>query len=182
MNGRDTKKMSFRVAFCGLMTAMTFVVMCLSGLIPILTYVAPMISMVLLIPVLRETGVKGGWSVWAASVILTALFCADKEAAAMYAFTGWYPMIKPRMDRIRPRPLGNILKCLLFAAETAVMYLVLIFVLGLSEVAGDFTDTAMWLNIIAFAVLVFCLYSWDRILRGVSYMYEKRLRPKLRFR
>ena len=49
-------RMSFRVAFCGILAALMTVIMLVGPLIPTMTYVAPAAAGVFLIPVVWEFG------------------------------------------------------------------------------------------------------------------------------
>ena len=52
-NRARSRQSSARIAFCGMMSALSIVFMLSGGLIPIATYCSPMISGVLLLPVLQ---------------------------------------------------------------------------------------------------------------------------------
>ena len=94
------------VAFCALMAALGTALMTTGGLIPIATYCSPLLAGILLLPVLYEFGRREGWMVWAVTAALSLILSPDKEAGSMYLFLGWYPILKPAFDRIRPRLLG----------------------------------------------------------------------------
>ena len=70
-----------------------------------------------------------------AVAILSALLAPDKEAAAVFVFLGYYPIVKPRLDGTKLRWLW---KGLLFNGSVLVMYWLLIRLLGLEQVAADF--------------------------------------------
>ena len=57
-NRESSRQQSAKAAFCGLMVALSIVIMLAGGIIPIATYAAPMISAVLLLPILFEYGRK----------------------------------------------------------------------------------------------------------------------------
>ena len=85
-----------------------------AGLIPVLTYCSPLIASLFLIPILREFGKGRAWMTWAVTAALSAILCADKEAAFFYIFLGFYPILKPSFDKLG-KP-GWIAKLLYFAA------------------------------------------------------------------
>ena len=68
---------SFRVAFCSLMAALGVVLMMTGGLIPVMTYCSPLLAGVLLIPVMRECGVRWAWMVWIVTAALSLILSAD---------------------------------------------------------------------------------------------------------
>ncbi len=116
------------MAFGGLMTALCVTVMTLGSLIPVNTYVCPVVCMLLLRPVLRRCGKRLGWCCYLATAILGLLLAPDREAAMVYAMLGYYPIIKPRFDRL---PLAMVWKLLFFTAMGAVGYWLLTALLGL---------------------------------------------------
>ena len=63
-------RMSFRVAFCGILAALMTVIMLVGPLIPTMTYVAPAAAGVFLIPVVWEFGGKTGGLLYAAVALL----------------------------------------------------------------------------------------------------------------
>ena len=77
------------------------------------------------------------WVWYCAVAILSLLMAPDKEAAALFAFLGYYPILKPRMDRL---PLRWLWKGLLFNAAICVMYFLLLNVLGMAELAAEFSE------------------------------------------
>ena len=122
---------SFLVAFCSLMAALGVVLMMTGGLIPVMTYCSPLLTGVLLIPVMRECGVKWAWMVWIVTAVLSMILSADKEAAFFYLFLGFYPILKRGIDRIRPKALSFFSKLLFFTAAIALMYGLIWYVFGL---------------------------------------------------
>ena len=84
---------AFRLSLSALMAALGTVLMLSSNLIPVLTYVAPMLASLTLIPILSEFGKKYAWMTWAVTALLALLLCADREAAFFYLFIGWYPIL-----------------------------------------------------------------------------------------
>ena len=83
----------------GVFAALAVVIMNLGGLIPMATYVCPTLCMVILSFVHMACGRRIAWSWYAAVSILSLLMSPDKEAAAVFAFLGYYPILKPVFDR-----------------------------------------------------------------------------------
>ncbi len=172
MNRIDTP--AFRLAFCALMAALGTVFMLSSSLIPILTYAAPMMASITLIPVLSEYGKKYAWMVWFVTAALALLLCADREAAFFYLLFGYYPILKRRLDRIRPRLLSVAAKLVFFTAVFAMLLFVLAFILGLEDIRGE-----LWLTAAVYAALTVMLVFFDRVYDRLTLVYAKSLRKKL---
>ena len=125
------------IALGGMMAALAVVTMSLGGLIPVATFVCPVISMVLESFVLKMCGRRIAWAWYGAVAILSLLLGPDKEAAAVFLFLGYYPILKPALDR---KKLGFLLKTLLFNAAVLVMYWLLIRILGMEQIAAEYAQ------------------------------------------
>jgi len=175
----NTRKATVRLAFCGMMTALGTALMLCGGLIPIATYCAPLMAGIIILAVMIEYGVKWGWMIWGCTGLLSLLLGADKEAAFFYIFFGYYPLIKPWMEKVKPDIFKLIVKALYFMLMAAIMYGLLCFVLHMQAILEEFAGAGMALNI-AFAVLMlFSMLMYDRLLTPLAVLYIKRLRPKL---
>ncbi len=170
----------FRVAFCGVMAALSLAFMLLGTLIPLSTFICPMLAGALAVPVVWELGAGSGWLLYAAVSALSLILAPDKEAALLYVFLlGWYPVLRPKLMHIRNRPLRIAVKLILFNAAVCAVYALLLFVF----VSPDLTaETADWTGPILAGVLLlgnvtFLLY--DLLLARLTDRYVTRLRPKL---
>ena len=126
---------SYPVALGGVLAALAVVIMTLGCLIPIATYVSPMLCSVLLLFVKQSCGNTIGWTWYGAVSVLSLLLSPDMEAAAVFVALGYYPMIQPGINKSRLRWLWKIL---FFNAVTLLLYWMLIFVLGMAQIAADF--------------------------------------------
>lgn len=138
MSSRENIRTSTRaVTLGGVLAAMAVAIMCLGGLIPFATYVCPMACMVILQLVARLCGQRVGWAWYTAVAFLSLLMGPDKEGAALFLFLGFYPLVKPKIDKL---PLRWLWKGLLFNSVILVMYFLLIHLFGMAELAGEFQE------------------------------------------
>ncbi|MBR4548713.1 MAG: hypothetical protein IKO83_02190 [Oscillospiraceae bacterium] len=177
---KETKKTSYTVAFCALMAALGTALMATGGLIPVATYCSPLLAGLLLLPVLVEFGAREGWMVWAVTAALSLILSPDKEAGSMYLFLGWYPILKPAFDRIRPRLLGWAAKLGVFALAFAVMYALLCLVFQLEELLEDLGAVSLAVNLAFYLMLLVVMLLYDFILGRMLPLYVYRLRPRLK--
>ena len=169
------------MAYCGMMAALSVALMLMGGVIPIATYCVPMMSSILLLPLLFEFGRSAAWTAFASVSIITLLLGVDKEAAFFYLFLGYYPIVKWDLERIRRKQLRLTAKLILFNASILIMYLFLGAVLNMDAVVQEFMTMGPWL-LIAFAVLLnVCLLLYDKLLLPLLYLYANRIRPRFRF-
>ncbi len=173
---------SRKIAFCSMLVALSVVLMLSGGLIPIATYCAPMFCALLLLPMLMEYGKKTAWTAYAATALITLLMDVDKEAAFFYLFIGHYPLLKWEIEqRIHKKPIKTLVKIAVFNASILLMYLFLGFVLGMSAIIAEFTQMGSALLIVFIIALNFCLFLYDRLIFPMMILYDKKLRPRLRF-
>lgn len=159
------------IAMGGMLAALALVIMCLGGLIPVATYVCPVLCMLLLSFVLGLCGRRLAWAWYSAVMLLCFLMAPDKEAAVVFAFLGYYPIIKPKIDRM---PLRWLWKLLLFNAMIFLAYSVLIYLLGIAQVASEFRQLGLWLTGITLLLGNLCLFVLDRLLGILHFKFAKR--------
>lgn len=149
------------IALGGMMAALAVVIMSLGGLIPVATFVCPMLCMMLLAFVYQMCGGRIGWAWYVVVSTLSILLGPDKEAAAVFVFVGFYPLVKPRLDAMK---LGKLLKALLFNGAILLMYWVLIHLFGMAAIASEYQElgTAMTVVMLLLGNLTFFLL--DKVL------------------
>ena len=174
----EFRRRSRRAALCGLLAALALVLLSLGSVIPLATFAAPLLAMVCLIPVLCEYGGRTALLVYAAVSCLALLLCADREAALLYLFLGWYPALRPRLEGLASKLLRTAVKCLLFSAAMAAMYLLLIFFFRLEAVAADFAEYSALAaaGLLALGNVTFLLF--DRALGQLMRLYRWRFLKK----
>ena len=149
------------IAFGGMMAALAVVIMCLGGMIPVATFTVPVICMLILGYVLKFCGKRIGWAWYGAVSILGLLLCPDKEAAAIFLFLGYYPILKPRLDRMK---LGIVLKALLYNVMIPLMYGTLIYLLGLQYIAQEYNELGRIMTIFMLAGGNAVFFLLDKVL------------------
>ena len=170
----------FRIAFCGVMAGLMAALMLVGTLIPLSTYVCPMIAGALAVPVVWEFGAGSGWLLYAAVSVLSLILAPDKEAALLYVLLlGWYPILRPRLQHIRRRPPRIAAKLLLFNAAVCVVYALLLFVFvspDLSSEAAAWTVPAL-AGMLLLGNVTFLIY--DQVLARLTDRYVMKWRPRL---
>jgi hypothetical protein len=162
MSGRDTIRTNVRAtAIGGVLAALAVVVMCLGGLIPFATFVCPVLCMLILKMVVSLCGHRIGWAWYGAVAILSLLMGPDKEAAALFLFLGYYPLIKSKLDRM---PLSWLWKTILFNASVLFMYMLLIRLFGMHELSTEFQQMGTVLLMVTLAMGNLTFFLLDKIL------------------
>ena len=128
-------RQSRQMALGGMLTAVSVVIMCLGSVIPINTYVCPVLCILVTRPVLDRCGRRIGWCYYLATAILSLLLAPDREAALVYAFLGYYPMIRPFFEKLGP--VKGIAKLVFFTLAGAATYGVLLLVMGVGAAMNE---------------------------------------------
>lgn len=153
------------VALGGVMAALALVIMCLGTVIPVATFVCPMLCAILLTVVLRITGARIAWAWYGAVAVLSLLLAPDKEAAAVFVFFGYYPIVKPWIDK---RRFSFIWKLVLFNTSILAMYSLLIYLLGMEHIVEDFAEIGAIMTVITLILGNVTLFMLDVILGRIG--------------
>jgi hypothetical protein len=168
------------MAVSGMMVALGTVVMLLGGVIPVATFCCPVAAGLTLIPLTLDCGRAHALSGWIAISLLSIMLCPDKEAALLFAFLGWYPVMKWPLDaRLRHKWLRRLVKLTLWNLCIGAMYALVFYVLRLDQMLADYQDMtcAMAMLMLLLGDVTMALY--DYALVGYAKIYILRLRPRL---
>ena len=178
-NNNSNNNTAGMVALCGVLAALAMVIMLIGGLIPIGTYVCPMLASIVLIPVLYEYGTIPALCLYAVISFLSLLMAPDKEAAFIMTFLGWYPAIREHLDRIKPLFLSIFVKLICFSIPTFTAYYLMIAVFGIGSITEEFNtfSNIFLIILIITGAITFILY--DLMLRRVTIYYRLKLRNRI---
>ena len=149
------------MALGGVLAALAVAVMSLGTLIPIMTYVCPMACVRLLETVRVTCGQRVAWAWYGAVAILGLLLCPDKEAAALFLFLGYYPLIKPKLDG---KKLSWLFKGVLFNGSIGLMYFLLLRILGMEALSEEFREMGALMLAILLILGNVTFFLLDRVL------------------
>ena len=152
---------AYSVALGGVLAALGVVVMCLGTLIPVATFLCPMVCILLAQVVMKICGARYGWAWYGAVAVLSLLLSSDKEAAAVFAALGYYPMVKPRLEK---RKLPWLWKGLLFNAVILALYWLLIHLFGLDALAEEFAEAGRVMTVVMLILGNVTFFLLDRVL------------------
>ena len=154
-----------KIALGGMLAAVAVVIMCLGGLIPIATYVCPMLCCLTAFLVLGFCGKRIAWAWYIAVAILSLLMSPDKEATVIFLFLGYYPLIKLTVERWK---LSVTVKFLFFNASILAAYWVLIRLLGLDLIAQENAQLGVWGIALLLVLGNVTFFLLDRLLSNMA--------------
>ena len=158
---RSKRTPSAAMALGGVLAALAVVIMSMGTLIPVATYVCPMLCCLILELVRRACGSRVAWAWYGAVAILGLLMAPDKEAAAVFAALGYYPILKPKLDRLKGKWLW---KGLLFNASVLALYWLLMRLLGFERIAEEFAEMGALLTVLTLVLGNVTFFLLDRLL------------------
>ena len=173
------RKHTRQIAVSGMMAALATAVLMMGGVIPAATFAGPALAGLMLIPVFAEGGQKLALGAWLAISALSLILCADKEAALLFAFLGWYPAMKWKLEEKLKGWKGVPVKLVIWNACAGAMAAMIFFVLRMDQVIAEYREMSRAM-LIAFILLGnVTLLLYDRLLAIVAALYIRRLRLKL---
>ncbi len=179
--GKGGRKYSTKLALCAVLAGLGTTALLAGGLIPAAAYCTPLAAGLVLIPARQECGPRWGWLCWGATALLAIALSADREAAFFYVFLGWYPLLKPVLERLKNGFLRLFAKTSVFLVSAGAMYAFLCLILRLDTVVESFASEGRIANLVFFVLLIACMLLYDRALTPLSRLYCVRIRPKLHF-
>ncbi len=156
------------VALGGVFAALAALIMGMGTLIPVATYVCPMLCTILLQIVWKLCGGRYAWAWYGTVAFLGLLYAPDKEAAVIFCFLGYYPILKPKLDKKKGK---WVWKALYFNTVTLAAYAVLIYLMGLNEILNEFTEMGVMMTLVLLILGNVTFFLLDRLLE---------MRPKKR--
>lgn len=171
---KDAKKL----ALCGMIAALSVVLMLFEGLFSLASVAVPALAGCLLIPVVAEAGLGYAFGTFGATGILCLFLAPDREAALIYLlFFGYYPALYAVLSKIKNIWIRWIVKLAVFNAGAVSEALLTVWILGVP--VEEFTEIPFVgaygpAVLLLLANLVFVLY--DFALAGVITQYYRRFR------
>ena len=155
---------SRRVAVCGLLAALSVVLMVVSAPFGVLVYACPLLLGGVILLIRQAYGPRYALTTFGAVSLLALMLVADLEMTAIYiGFFGWYPVVKGRLDRLK-KPLNWLSKLSCFNAAVAMVYLALAAVLGLERLGLG----GLYLSLLLLAAGNVIFFLYDLMLKRMT--------------
>ncbi len=152
-------KKAKKTALCGMLCALSVVLMFASSFAPVLMYVLPVLSGFLVWYVSSLINKKYALGVYFSTSFLSLLLLTDKETALAYAmFFGFYPIIRDCFKQL-PKLIGWVLRFGLFNACAVAVGFLGVFLFGLST--EEYQEFGKWTIpiLLTLANIMFIMYE-----------------------
>lgn len=168
-------KKSTQVAIGGLSAAICLLLMFMTGLIPLSSYILPAMAGIVLIGVGQESGAKTAILVYAVTSLLGLMIVPDREAILLFIMLlGYYPILRPHLQRL-PKIISWFLKLLLLNTVVLVFYLLMKYVFAIP----DMIDSVKFGAVFFLLLVNFTFLMYDFLITQVLVLYVKWFRPKI---
>lgn len=152
---------AYPIALGGMLAAVAVVLMCIGTIIPIATYAAPVLCMMVCQTVMKLCGKRIAWAWYGAVAVLGLLMAPDKEAAAVFLVLGYYPIVKPRLDGLKGKWLW---KGLLFNGSILLLYWVLLNLIGVPQLMEEFSGMGVAMTAVLLILGNVTFFLLDQVL------------------
>lgn len=177
---KKRQQKSWAMAYCGIVAALCVALMLLGAVIPIAMFIAPAVAGFLIATVCVECGMQMALTAYAAVSLLALLFVPDKEVALIFTvLLGYYPLAKPKFERIRPALLRCVCKLLLCNGAVLAMYGLIYLLVPMGSISQELRATAMAATLVTLAMGNVAFLLYDRALHNMLMMYRLVWQPKL---
>lgn len=176
---KHAKNPSYRVALAGIFAGLCVVTLFLGSALPFSTFITPGLAGLFIALAASETGLGVGALLYASVAAAAFLLVPDKEVALLFAtFWGFYPALKPHIDRLQNKGLQLFIKVLLLNLGMGI-FLLLMFLFFPVYIEG-FAGELHWILAVGFALLINgTFFVYDRALSAVFLLYKRMIRPRV---
>ncbi len=158
-------------AFCGMISALSVVLMLTTTLLPVMMYVLPIVTGILVLLTSDVTNKKWSVATFFSTAIISLLLLTEKEAALTYLFFfGWFPLVREYFNKI-PLVFSWGLKFVIFNVAAVAIGVTGVYIFGLSK--DDYTEFGKYTIpiLLAMANVVFVLY--ELMLKKYTFLLKK---------
>lgn len=164
------------IAYSGVATALSVVMLFLGSIFWVLGYTMPLVASLVMIILLDSISQKSALLTFISTSIISFILLNDKECVLLYIlFFGYYPLIKDKINDIKPKFLSYLLKFITFNAAMVLTQVLCVYVFGI-----PFDDMLGKWGIVLFVLclnLVFVVF--DKLYALLLRLYRIKLKKKV---
>ena len=164
------------IAYSGVATALSVVMLFLGSIFWALGYTMPLVASLVMIILLDSISQKSALLTFISTSIISFILLNDKECVLLYIlFFGYYPLIRDKINDIKPKFLSYLLKFITFNAAMVLTQVLCVYVFGI-----PFDDMLGKWGIVLFVLclnLVFVVF--DKLYTLLLKLYRIKLKKKV---
>lgn len=169
-------KKSKVIAYSGIVSALSVVMLFLGSVIWILGYTMPLVSSLIMIVLIESVSKKSALLTFVSTSLISFILLNDKECVLLYVlFFGYYPLIRDKVNEIKPKFLSTLIKYLAFNAAMVLTQILCVYVFGI-----PFDDMFGKWGILIFAVCLNLVFTvFDKLYTVLLKLYKIKLKNKI---
>lgn len=164
------------IAYSGVATALSVVMLFLGSIFWALGYTMPLVASFIMIVLLDSISQKSALLTFVSTSVISFILLNDKECVLLYVlFFGYYPLIRDKINDIKPKFLSYLLKFVTFNAAMVLTQILCVYVFGI-----PFDDMLGKWGIVVFVLclnLVFVVF--DKLYALLLRLYRIKLKKKV---
>ena len=171
-------KKSSQVALGGVVASLCILLMLMTGFFPFLTYAAPAAAGFLLIAVIVDCGYRWAMLVYLVVALLSIFVVPDKQAAMIFVFLGYYPVLKDYLDHhMKSRAVQCIIKFVVFNLSILAAYGLMIYVFQMPDVMTEMGTLGQFTGLVTLLAGNIVFIVFELALTRIFYFYRHFFRP-----
>lgn len=169
-------KSSKVIAYSGIASALSVVMLFLGSIIWVLGYTMPLVASLIMIVLLDSVSKRSALLTFVSTSVISFILLNDKECVLLYVlFFGYYPLIRDKINDIKPKFLSYLLKFVTFNVAMVLVQVLCVYVFGI-----PFDDMLGKWGIVVFIIclnLVFVVF--DKLYTVLLKLYRIKLKKKV---
>lgn len=162
-----------QLALSGILAALCFIFLYVGSVLQTFDLSAAALGSIVVLISYIELGCGRAWCVYAVASVLSLLLLPYKTAAVVFAlFSGFYPIIKVKLNRIRPTWFSIIVRIFCFNIFLTAMFVVTKYLL-------DIEDEFFKFGALMFVMANITFFLFDMSLERIAVYYVRNIKPKL---
>ncbi len=176
----STGSYSYRIALGGIIASLCMMSMFLTGVIPMFYLLLPMICSGLIAIMAIETSPYWGFLTYVSVGLLSIFVTPNKDAALVFIlFFGYYPLLRPILERLHMPPLAFLIRLAVFNAAVLVFFYGSIYLLGADELLESLGRYGKYGGWIMLGIANVMFLSYDYLISIFPSAYRKVLKPRI---
>lgn len=180
------KNNTFNIALCGIVSALEIVVMMITFIVPVATYITIALAGILGSFLIIETDKRFALSSYIIVSILSLLIVPDKEAVTLYIlFFGYYPILKRIIEsKFENRKIQLVLKTAVFTVSAIISYFIAISIIGIPAEEYQIFGANVPIVFLILCMGVFIMYDFvhSDIINLYTIKYREKLWKSIKFK
>lgn len=171
---------SYIVALCGIVSALSLIMMFFLSLIPSFEYVSPAVAGLLIWIVKDQINTKWAVVSYISVAILSQFLSPNIEARMLFVFLlGYYPILRDYFANIKYKAVQLLLKLVLFNITAVAAYWLIINIFGMAEILKDMNEMGQYGSWILLGLGNIAFLAYDFFLGLFFPFYVKLLKPRI---